>query len=188
LGVQREQQQRWADELSSPLQPQILPASIEERIALYEKVIELEANETPFKLVREKFLNYRLLRAWVKNSDKEIVPSYVLFYSTCKKESIQANVEFIAQGVGFLVKEDIRFISLKTFNMLANTDYKTLKEMLQNPPTIEREIAFRNTYTKSKVLSLTPLIVLDEVKVDSYELFIQSKTYQDIRENLVLIS
>jgi len=187
LGVQREQQQKWADELSSPLRPQILPASIEERTVLYEKVIALEANETPFKLVREKFLNYRLLRAWVKRSDKEVIPSYILFYSTCKKEFIKTNVEFIAQGVGFLAKEEARFISLKTFNTLANTDYKTLKEMLQNPPTVEIEIAFRNTYLKSIVASLTPLVILDEVKMDSYELFIQSKTYQDIRENLVLI-
>jgi purine-binding chemotaxis protein CheW len=31
-------------------------------------------------------------------------------------------------------------------------------------------------------------IIVDEVKLESYELFIQSKTYHDIRENLVLIS
>ena len=31
-------------------------------------------------------------------------------------------------------------------------------------------------------------IIVDEVKLEPYELFIQSKTYHDIRENLVLIS
>jgi len=41
---------------------------------------------------------------------------------------------------------------------------------------------------KSLFTSLSPLIVLDEIKIGSYELFVQSKTYHDIRENLVLIS
>lgn len=188
LSVQREQQKRWADELSSPVRPQTLPSSIEERIELYEKVMEAEARGASFKLVREKFLNYRLLRAWVKNGNKEVIPSYVFFYSTCKKEHIKAKIEMIVEGVGFLNKEEVRFISLKMFNTFANTHYATVKEMLQNPPTVEREMAFRNSIMKSPFASLTPLVVLDEIKVDSYELFIQSKTYNDIRENLVLIS
>lgn len=188
LSVQREQQNRWADELSTPLKPQIMPSSIEERIELYTKVMACEAKETSFKLVREKFLNYRLLRAWVKNSQKEIIPSYILFYSVCKKEFVKAKVETITQGIGFLNKEEARFISLETFNALSNTQYATVKELLQNPPTIEVEMAVRNNIMKSPFASLTPLIVLDEVKLESYELFIQSKTYHDIRENLVLIS
>ena len=188
LSVQREQQQRWADELSSPLRPQILPSSIEERIVLYEKVMALEAQKSPFKLVREKFLNYRLFRAWVKNSNKEIIPSYLLYYSTCKKERVKATIEFINDGIGFFSKEEARFMALETFNALANTQYKTLKALLQNPPTIEKEITFRNSVMNSLGASLSPLIVLDEVKIETYELFIQSKTYHDIRENLVLIS
>jgi len=188
LSVQREQQQRFADELSSPLRPQILPSSIEARTVLYENVMELEAQKTPFKLVREKFLNYRLLRAWVKKSNQDVVPSYVLFYSTCKKEKIKANIEFINEGVGFFSKEEARFIALKTFNVVANTHYASVKEMLQNPPTVELEMAFRNAFMKSPFASLTPLIVLDEVNAGAYELFLQSKTYHDIRENLVLIS
>jgi len=188
LSVQREQQQRFADELSSPLRPQILPSSIEARTVLYENVMELEAQKTPFKLVREKFLNYRLLRAWVKKSNQDVVPSYVLFYSTCKKEKIKANIEFINEGVGFFSKEEARFIALKTFNVVANTHYASVKEMLQNPPTVEIEMTFRNAIMKLSFASLTPLIVLDEVNVGAYELFLQSKTYHDIRENLVLIS
>lgn len=188
LSAQRSQQNRWADELSSPLRPQVLPSSIEERIALYEKVMALENEKRPFKLVREKFLNYRLVRAWVKNTHQEIIPSYVLFYSVCKKEYVKTKVETIVEGVGFSTKEEARFISLHTFNKIANTHYSTVKELLQNPPTIEIEMTFRNTIMNTCFASLTPLIVLDEVKLESYELFLQSKTYHDIRENLVLIS
>ncbi|AFL67527.1 epoxyqueuosine reductase QueH [Sulfurospirillum barnesii] len=186
LRVQREQQDRLADELSFPLRPQTLPSSIEERIELYEKVRALEAQKVPFKLVREKFLNYRLLRAWVKK-DAEVMPSYVLFYSTCKKEHVKTHVEFIAQGVGYLAKEEARFISLQMFNQKANTGYKCVKEMLQNPPSVAVELRVRNAFKSFECASLSPLVVLDTIEIKSYELFIQSKTYPDIRENLVLI-
>ena len=188
LSVQRSQQNRWADELSCPLRPQVLPSSIEDRIALYERVMTLENEKTPFKLVREKFLNYRLSRAWIKNNNKEIIPSYVLFYSTCKKEYVKTKIEAIVEGVGFSNKEEARFISINTFNKIANTQYATVKELLHNPPSLEVEITFRNSITQSLFASLTPLIIVDEVKLEPYELFIQSKTYHDIRENLVLIS
>ena len=188
LSAQREQQQRWADELSTPLRAQILPASIENRLALYEKVMACEADNSSFKLVREKFLNYRLLRAWVKNSAHEVIPSYILFYSTCKKEYVKVKIEAIIHNIGFSNKEEVRFIPLEMFNTLANTHYATVTEMLQNPPTVEKEMMFRNECMKSIFASLTPLIILDEVKIDVYELFIQSRIYQDIRENLVLIS
>jgi len=188
LSVQREQQKRWADELSSALRPQVLPSSIEERIELYTRVLECEAQKIPFKLVREKFLNYRLQRAWVKNSQKEVIPSYVLFYSTCKKEYIKAKVEVSIHGIGFLNKEEIRFVPLEMFNSIMKMQYETVKEMIQNPPTVELEMAFRNTIMKSPFASLSPIVILDEVKIESYELLIQSFTYTDIRENLVLIS
>jgi len=188
LGQQRDQQHRFADELSSPLCPQILPSSIEERIALYQNVIQEESEQRTFRLIREKFLNYRLMCAWVKDNTLEVIPSYILFYSTCKKERVKGTIEFIRDGVGFFSKEEARFISLETFNSVSNRQYKNVKEMLQNPPTIEVEMMFRSSLMNSFYASLTPLIVLDEVKIGSYELFMQSKTYHDIRENLVLIS
>lgn len=188
LEVQRGQQQRWADELSTPLRPQILPSSIEERTVLYENVMALEAKHQPFRLVREKFLNYRLLRAWVKNGDHDVLPSYVLFYSTCKKETVKGAVEFVHEGVGFFSKEEARFITLEAFNAYAKTAYTSVKAILQNPPSVACEMAIRTHLTHSLGFSLTPIIILDEVCVGAYTLFLQSKTYHDIRENLALIS
>ncbi|ACZ11221.1 epoxyqueuosine reductase QueH [Sulfurospirillum deleyianum] len=187
LRVQREQQKRWVDELSSPLRPQVLPSSIEERIALYEKVMDYEAEATPFRLMREKFLNYRLLRGWVRKSEGSVLPSYILFYSTCKKERIKSKIEFIAEGVGYFAKEEARFLSLECFNAIAHARYDSVKEMLQNPPTIACEIRVREAICGRFSFSLSPLIVLDEVEMGGYELCVESKSYPDIRENLVLI-
>lgn len=188
LSKQREQQKRFADELSSSTFKQVLPASIEERIGLYKKVMRCEDRGIGFTLVREKFLNYRLLRAWVKNTQQEIVPSYFIFYSTLKKEFVKTKIENIYNEVGFLSKEEGRFVSLAFFNRIAKTDYKTVKDMLQNPPTIKKELAFRKRILKSELPTLSPIIVLDELKMESYEIFLQSRCYNDIRENLVFIS
>jgi hypothetical protein len=187
LSKQRDQQKRFADELCSPVRPQLLPGSIEERIALYEKVVHAEASQTPFVLTREKFFNYRLLRAWLKPSGGETLPSYVLFYSTVKKESFKTAVEPLNLHVGMGAKEESRFITLAYFNALAKTAYADVREMLQNPPSIETELDVRKAISGSALLSLSPIFILDALEASSYEIFLQSRTYSDIRENLVFV-
>lgn len=183
LSVQREQQQRLKDELISPLSPQALPSSIEERIALYEKVMACEDEGIKFRLYRDKFLNYRLLRAWVKNAQQVVIPSYFLFYSHFKKEVTKGSLD----DKGFFSKEEVRFVTVETFNEIANTSYKSVAHMLKNPPLIEQEIDFRMQFLATKLLSLSPLVIVDCIKMGQYEIYALSKTYHDIRENLVLM-
>lgn len=183
LSVQREQQQRLKDELISPLSPQVLPSSIEERIALYEKVMAFEDEGIKFRLYRDKFLNYRLLRAWVKNAQQVVIPSYFLFYSHFKKEVTKGNLD----DKGFFSKEEVHFVTVETFNKIANTSYKSVAHILKNPPTIEQEIDFRIQFLATKLLNLSPLVIVDNIKMGQYEIYALSKTYHDIRENLVLM-
>lgn len=183
LSAQREQQDRLADELSSPIVPRILPSSIEERIALYEKVMAYEEKGIAFQLLREKFLNYRLLRAWVKNLHQEVVPSYFLFYSHFKKEMTKGNLD----SRGFFSKEEVRFITVEIFNLHAKTTYRSVTDIIQNPPTIEAEIDFRAKFLGTNFISLSPIIILDTLEIGRYEIYALSKTYHDIRENLALI-
>lgn len=183
LSVQREQQERLKDELFSPLAPQILPSSIEERIALYEKVMACEEAGIKFRLRREKFLNYRLLRAWVKNMHQEVIPSYFLFYSHFKKEITKGSFD----EKGFFSKEEVCFVTLEAFNEFASTSYESVATMLKNPPSIEQEIDFRIQLLETKLFNLSPIIILDSIEIGRYEIYALSKTYHDIRENLVLM-
>ncbi|MDD2383270.1 MAG: epoxyqueuosine reductase QueH [Sulfurospirillaceae bacterium] len=187
LHVQRDQQHRLQDELSSPMPFHILPSSIEERIALYKEVITCEQQQIPFRLVREKFLNYRLQRAWVKTNTKEVIPSYFLFYSHFKKELIKGKVEYVSEGKGYFSKEEVLFLSLELFNTLTQNTYQNVKEMLVYPPSVEVEIMCRKALFDSFLFSSSPIIVLDKVDLGHYEIYAISKTYQDIRENLALI-
>lgn len=185
LSKQRDAQERWSEELSTPLRPQILPSSIEERIRLYTHVTECEEKNISFQLVREKFLNYRLLRAWVKKSGDNVIPSYVIFYSCVKKEQVKGSISSVEKGKAFFTKEGIVFVCLDTLNALMATSYTCVKEMIQNPPELEAEIAFRAKLLKTYMHTLSPIIILDTLEVAAYEVYLLSKTYHDIREVLV---
>ncbi|NPA60215.1 MAG: epoxyqueuosine reductase QueH, partial [Epsilonproteobacteria bacterium] len=60
LTKQREQQNILMDEMFSPISAQILPASIEERLKIYQKRIDLEEQDIEYKIIKQRFLNYRL--------------------------------------------------------------------------------------------------------------------------------
>ncbi len=49
------------DEMFNPISKQILPESIEQRLELYKKRNTLEDEKKEYKLIKQRFLNYRLL-------------------------------------------------------------------------------------------------------------------------------
>ena len=63
---------------------QILPESIEQRLELYKKETLLKMRKKEYKLIKQRFLNYRLLGGKVV-VNKEVIPSYIFAYSTINK-------------------------------------------------------------------------------------------------------
>lgn len=183
LTKQREQQQKLADELFSNVGKQILPESIEERIALYQKRVLLEKEGQQYRLLREKFLNYRLLRAWVK-ADKKVVPSYFVAYSTLKRKSVQGKIDFQVEPLHYFNRDEVVFLALKSLNELLALSYKSVQEMIFNPLKIEDEIRLREKLLKN-FFSLSAIIILDMIEDKKYEIFCDTHTYMDVRENLV---
>ena len=59
LTMQRDQQDKLMDEMFSPISNLVLPASIEERLDMYKYRMQLDDKETPYKIIKQKFLNYR---------------------------------------------------------------------------------------------------------------------------------
>ena len=55
------------------------------------------------------------------------------------------------------------------------------------PQSIEQEIDFRIQLLETKLFNLSPIIILDSIEIGRYEIYALSKTYHDIRENLVLM-
>ena len=185
LTMQRDQQHRLMDEMFSPLSRQILPASIEERLELYTKRMDLEDSNIPYKIIRERFLNYRLMRASVKTGSI-VIPSYPLFYSTINRTSTEGKIDFEINGQFFLNREEVRFITLDTFNALTASTYKNTQELMFNAPAIVIEMALRAKLTES-AFNTSAIIVVDEIPTIKITLVLETKAYDDTREKLILL-
>lgn len=187
LHVQRKNQDRLEDEMMTPITKQIMPSSIEDRIRLYNKVIECEKNGNKFELKREKILNYRLLSGVVKKAKNEPILSHILFYSTLQRGFTRGKIESIEDGIGYFNREEILFISVEKLNTLLGKKYINIKELLMNPMEVEEEIKLREKLSYSSLLHVSPIIVVDKLEITKFEITLKSKTYIDIRENLVKI-
>ncbi len=182
LTKQREYQDRLADELFSPISNQIMPESIESRTQLYEKRWELEENKISYAIRKERFLNYRLLHAKVIQNNNTLV-SHFLPYSTLKKGYSRGKITW-DENMGYFDRDEIIFISLEFYNILANTSYKTVKELIFNPPVFEEEIKIRHQIL-SNPYNLSAIIVIDNKLKGKFEIMCDSKVYEDIKENLI---
>ncbi len=183
LNIQRDQQQKIADELFLPLSKQVQPESIEERIAMYEERWTLEETNTPYKIIKQRFLNWRLTFGWLKVR-KQIVPAHFLPYSTLKGEYSRGKIEYSIGQVHHMNRDEVRFITLEYYNIVANSQYKNVTELIYNPPTFEKEIAIRAS------LGITPydlslVLIVDDIPDKKIEIRCQSRTYSDVKEVLV---
>lgn len=183
LNIQRDQQDKLADELFVPVSKQVQPESIEERIAMYERRWNLEESDKPHKIVKQRFLNWRLLSGLLRVR-KEVVPAHFLPYSTLKGEYTRGKIEYQVGDVHHMNRDEVRFITLAYYNTLAGTNYMNVTELIFNPPTFNKEVELRGK------LGITPydlsvILVVDEMPANKIEILCQSKTYSDVKEVLI---
>ncbi len=186
LTMQREQQDRLMDEMFSPISNQILPASIEERLAMYEKRVALEDRGIAYRIVKEKFLNYRQFSCKVVLGKTEVVPAYALSYSTLPRKKAQGRIEYAIENIHYMNRDEIRFIDLVTFNSLSNGNFSSVTELIFNPPSLENEQQIRLKLSTS-MLDLTPFIVVDKIRDGKTTLYLDTKVYEDTKERLIIL-
>jgi predicted adenine nucleotide alpha hydrolase (AANH) superfamily ATPase len=181
---QQKQDQEIIDELISPYPFQILPASIEERLNFYENRIRLEEKCIAYKIVKESFLNYRLLNSTLKlKKEKLSMPHYTLFYSFLDRKQ-RVRIEYIKEQIGYANRANIIFIELEKLNDVLNKDYNNIKEIYSKPLTIDEELSLRKTITKTP-FNLSLIIVLDKFIETTMDIEINAKIYPDTREILI---
>ncbi len=185
LTIQRDQQKKLADELFSPIDGRVLPGSIEESHAMYENRIDVEHKNQDYKIVRQKFLNYRLKFGWVKHK-KRTIPSYILPYSVMKRRYTNGKIDMQLDGLYWFNREEIRFMRLENYNELSHSSYKSVKELIFNPPPFNIDLFVREKIGLG-LWDLSPLIVLEEIPEGKLEVLIESTAFEDVREKLVLL-
>ncbi|MCX2682629.1 epoxyqueuosine reductase QueH [Campylobacter sp. MIT 21-1685] len=171
------------DELLSPINAQILPASIEERIALYKKVCDLEKKKNTFEIVREKFLNYRLLSGLVQR-DKKAVKSAILFYSHFKNSYTKFTLNGDIKGLYKSTKDEICFLDFEYFNALCKHKFQDFEEIFTRPLKIKQEIKLRQKLFGP--YNLSPIIILERINGGKYEIKAKSEIYFDVKEKIVV--
>ena len=186
LTMQREQQNKLMDEMFSPVSGRIMPASIEERIELYTLRNRLEDENRNYKIIRQKFLNYREFSCKLNAGKREHIDAYALSYSTLPRKRAQGRIEFAIDNVHFMNREEIKFIDLDYFNQFFNTAYESIKELIFNPLTIEEELQLRAKISGFPY-DLSPIIVVAEIPKNKLTLSLDTKTYEDTREKLIIL-
>lgn len=183
LSSQREHQKKIMDEMFNPISNQILPESIEQRLELYKKRDELEESNKKYKIIKQRFLNYRLLSGKVVVNN-EPISSYIFAYSTINKNQTSSKIDYVKDGVNYLVKDEVKIITIDKFNEISNSRYKSTKELIFNPLKFEDEIIVRNKILNNP-FDLSALIVVDKIIDEKYEIFINSIIYEDIKEEII---
>ncbi len=184
LTMQREQQDRLAVELFSSISGQIQPQSIEYRLGLYTKRWEYEDNNTPHKIIKQRFLNWRLLMGLLRVR-KEIVPAHFLPYSTLRGEYTRGKIEVTIDNISYMNRDEVRFITLEYYNILMKSNYKSITELIYNPPLFEKELILRQTLEPLSY-SLGVIMVIQDIPDKKIEILCQSKSYDDVREILLV--
>jgi len=183
LNIQRDQQNKLADELFVPLSGQIQPESIEERIAMYEKRLEFEEKNIPHKIIKQRFLNWRLSMGLLRVR-KEVIPAHFLPYSTLKSEYTRGKIDYHTGKVHHMNRDEVKFITLETYNSLIETDFSTVTELIFNPPLFEKEVELR-TKLGITAYDLSTIVVVEAIPVNKIEILLQAKTYSDVKEVLI---
>jgi len=183
LTIQREQQQKLADELFCPISNQIQPESIEARVELYEKRLEYEEQNIDYKIVKERFLNWRIEFGYLRMK-KKTIPTHFLPYSTLKNSYTRGRIEYNIDELYYMNRDEIKFITLDTYNKLAKTDFVNIKDLIYNPPLFEVEIEVRRELI-SNPYDLSAILVVTQIPTQKLEIVCHSHIYQDVKEELI---
>ena len=184
LTMQREQQQKLADELFSPISKQIQPESIEARIELYEKRWEYEENNIKYKIIKERFLNWRQIYGHL-TIKKRTVPAHFLPYSTLKNEYTRGRVDVQVDDLHYMNRDEVKFITLKTYNKLGTFNYKNIEELIYNPPLFKEEVNIREQLISN--YDLSSILVVVKIPTEKVAIVHKSHIYEDVKEVLLEI-
>ncbi|MCW8838245.1 MAG: epoxyqueuosine reductase QueH [Thiovulaceae bacterium] len=190
LTMQREQQNRLMDEMFSSISGAMLPASIEERLEFYKHRMDLEDKGVKYKIIKQKFLNYRQLSSRLIKGKKEVIPSYTLAYSILARKKTQGRIEFEHDNVFYLNKDEIKLITLDFYNKIASTNYKNTFEMIFSEENFENELKIRNLIlnnTNNSLMDLSPVIIVDYIPDAKITLELNAKIYEDTKEKLIIL-
>jgi predicted adenine nucleotide alpha hydrolase (AANH) superfamily ATPase len=183
LKKQRDIQQKPTDELISPIGKEILPESIEDRLVMYNKRLKLEESNQNYKIVKHRFLNYRIFYGLLR-SQKQTLDAYFLPYSTLKNSYTRGKIQYEINDIYYMNRDEVKFITLDKLNSLMDKSYTSIQELIFEPLSFDEGISLR---FKLGMLSydLSCVIVVENIPYKKLEILLEAKTYEDTKELLI---
>ena len=183
LSKQRESQGQLPLELMSNIGKQILPASNEQRKAVFDLRDKCEKEGREYALYKQSKIIWRNLRSICIDEGK-VISSYVITHSRSKNMIKTSNITYIKRSVydkdyrlqcvevGYAKRDESIFLSRDDANILLKTQYANVQEMVYNAPCYEYEIALRTALCGAD--SINPIIILDKKIKHSLKVFINA--------------
>ena len=186
LTMQRDQQDKLMDEMFSPINNAVLSASIEERLEMYQKRIHLDDKAQSYKIIKEKFLNYRQFSFKLIKGKTEVIPAHATHYSTLARQRAQGKIEFSHEETHYFNREEIRFITLSYYNEICTTTHKNIYDLIYSDSNVKNDLLVRSRIL-SNPYDITPLIIVEKIIESKLTLQLDAKTYEDTKERLLLL-
>lgn len=183
LSKQRESQGQLPLELMSNIGKQILPASNEQRKAVFDLRDKCEKEGREYALYKQSKIIWRNLRSICIDEGK-VISSYVITHSRSKNMIKTSNITYIKRSVydkdyrlqcvevGYAKRDESIFLSIDDANILLKTQYANVQEMVYNAPCYGYEIALRTALCGAD--SINPIIILDKKIKHSLKVFINA--------------
>lgn len=182
LHEQRQGQNKIPYELMNPISKQILPSSLQSKLQMYQQRLDIEKKDNTYKIVKNNFLNYRLLRGIVK-VDNKAIPSHILYFSILKQKKAKYYIDYSIDDTHYLNRNNIRILNINKFNSIANTHYKSVNELASNSLSVEKELWIREKIDTP--YSTNSIIIVDKILDSKYEISIDAHIFDDIEEKLI---
>ncbi len=180
LKRQRDEMGMYADELLSPISGQVQPGSLDDRLRIYRKRLELEKNDMSYLLGKERFLRWRLESLKVKNSER-IITAHALPYSTAGHRRIRGKVTYEYHGIYFMDRGAVRIISIDKYNDLCESSYRNTLELIFDPPKFEKELLIRREICPDP-LDMGTILVVDKIPEERIDIEIVSTVFVSERD------
>ncbi len=153
---------------------------------MYRYRMKLEDDGIEYRIIKQKFLNYRQFSFKLIKGKKEVIPAYALSYSTLPRKKAQGRIEFTDKNIYYFNREEIKFITLDEFNSRCKTNYQNMNELIFNPPSFDEELQLRESIT-SNFYDLSTIIIVKEILDSKLTIELNAKTYEDTKEKLIVL-
>jgi hypothetical protein len=115
---------------------------------------------------------------------KEVVAAHFLPYSTLKGEYTRGKIEYATGKLHHMNRDEVKFITLESYNHLAGTDYSTVTELIFAPPHFKKEVMLRSELGMDRY-DLSAILVVEKIPENKIEILCQSTVYSDVKEVLI---